>query len=143
MTASEESAFRLRLAEDMFSRARRAEAGDPATAVLLARGAIENAAKAVLACFSAVSRSHEPAELLQAALGEADFPESCREAAVQLLPLVVPYGAQKHAQTAYGDESKHLLPSEIIDVAQASTALKVARSALDVAQRIRQAVFGL
>lgn len=143
MTAPDESGFRLRLAEDQLARARRAGAGDPATAVLLARGSIENAAKAALACFTTIGRSHEPGELLRAALGEAAFPVPLREDARGLLARVWGFGAHKHAQTSYGDEAKHLLPSELIDAAQAQDAIHVSESMLDLARRVRQAVLGL
>ena len=142
MTAPEESAFRLRLAEDLLERARRIGDGDTATAVLLARGAIENAAKAALGCLATVARSHEPADLFRAALAEHDFPDSLRAEALALLPRLVPYGAQAHAQTSYGDEAKHLLPSEMFDPAQVASAREIAQTTLDLTKRLRRAVFG-
>src|SRR6185436_9966516 len=53
---------------------------------LFSRAAVEHAAKAILACFAAVPRSHEPARLLELALSAQQFPEQLRVSAEALVP---------------------------------------------------------
>jgi hypothetical protein len=142
MTAVDDAAYRLRLAEDLLARARRVAAVDAPSGAMLARAAIENAAKAVLACFTSVARSHEPEKLLAEALAHEEFPAALGARARALVPHLASYGAQTHAQTAYGDEVKHRLPSEIIGDPEARAALRVADDAVALARDGHGAVFG-
>lgn len=141
MTARDESEYRLRLVADQIARARRA-LGDPATAALLARAAVENATKAIVACFASIARSHEPGELLEEALAARDFPAALRAEAQVLRTSLAAYGARRHIELSYGDERGHRLPSEIVDEADALAAIDAAEQALGFARRVRALALG-
>lgn len=136
MTARDESEYRLRLSEDQIARARRA-IGDPATAALLARAAVENAAKAIVACFASVARSHEPGDLFEEALAAKDFPAALRAEAHVLRASLAAYGMRRHIELSYGDERTHRLPSEMVGEGEALTAIGAGEQALDFARRVR------
>jgi len=87
VTPKDEAGYRIALAE---LRLRSAEeslrGGRWADAALFARAAVENAAKAVLASFQTVPRTHEPTEVLRAALALPAFPRAVEPRARALLP---------------------------------------------------------
>jgi HEPN domain-containing protein len=124
MSPDTSAAFRLNLARHSLESARdnftRSNWRDSA---LFSRAAIEHAAKAMLACFSAVPRTHEPARILELALEAASFPESCRDRAVKLLPRLGGYGMQEHILLSYGDEEHGIDPWSIVDDKRAASHL--------------------
>lgn len=75
MTAVDDARYRLGVARQLVERAQRMlEIVFWREAALFARGAIEHAAKAILACFTTVSRTHDPDQPLQEALADPTFP---------------------------------------------------------------------
>jgi len=74
MTSREEVAYRLRLAAGFLSEARQ-DCGSTRwrSCVDNSQLAVENAAKALLAIFGPVGRTHRPAVFLREALTEGDF----------------------------------------------------------------------
>ena len=83
-----EADYRIRLAESRLQSAMASAAsGRWADAAMFARGAVENGAKALLFCFRTVPRTHEPSDIVQAALADSAFPERLRHR-VQELVLV-------------------------------------------------------
>lgn len=115
MTPREGASYRLRLADlslgsaqDSLSRARWRDAA------LFARAAVEHATKAILACFAAVPRTHEPREALDAALGDPRFPAALRDRAEALVPRLAAYGTKAHLELSYGDEQRGIDPWAIV-----------------------------
>jgi HEPN domain-containing protein len=77
---------------------------------LFSRATVEHAAKAILACFAAVPRSHEPARLLELSLAQPSFPVQLRPEADALLPRLSSFGLQEHILLSYGDEEHGIDP---------------------------------
>ena len=143
MTGRDDSAFRLGMAERLLAKAREAQArADWREASLFARGAVEAAAKAILSCFSAVPRSHEPGSLLERALGCDAFPAPMRSEASGLSEAWDAYGMEEHVLLSYGDEANRIDPWSLVTPARAGEAVAEAGRAVDFATRVRGAVFG-
>jgi HEPN domain-containing protein len=126
----------LRKAEEAESR------GDWREAAVFARAAIENAAKAVVACFTSVPRSHEPGELLEHAAGLPQFPWAMRNEARALAVAWRAHGMSEHILLSYGDERNHIDPWELVTPESARATVSHARDAADFAARCAQAVLG-
>lgn len=143
MTGRDDSAFRLGMARMLAERARAAVArGEWREAALFARGAVEAAAKAVLACFTGVPRSHEPAALLRDAANQPGFPDALRGEVARLVPLWAGYGMAEHVLLSYGDERNRIDPWSLVGDARAREAVAAADEAVAFAERCRVAVFG-
>lgn len=143
VTAEEESRFRLRMARQFRAKAREAaERSDWREAALFARGAIEAAAKAVIACVASVPRSHEPAQILRAALSSPAFPPTLQPEAKALMPRWSRYGMQEHVLLSYGDEQSHQDPWSLVTEERARRTLEAAEEALEFAQRCRDSIIG-
>ncbi len=124
MSPDTSAAFRLNLAQRSLESARdNFTRGNWRDSALFSRAAIEHAAKAVLACFTAVPRTHEPARVLELALEAAGFPESCRDGAVALLPRLGGYGMREHILLSYGDEEHGIDPWSIVNARRATSHL--------------------
>lgn len=143
MTSRDDSAYRLRMAETLATKAREAlSRGDFREAALFARSAVENAAKAILCCFTSVPRSHEPAELLARAVGFAEFPEQLKEWAARLVEPWRSYGMQEHVLLSYGDEQARVDPWSLVGEEHAREALAAADEACRLAASCREQLFG-
>ena len=143
MTPKDEAGYRIALAE---MRLRSAEgslhAGRWADAALFARAAIENAAKAVLACFQTVPRTHEPAEVLRTALGLPAFPAAADARARSLLPALDRYGLARHLELSYGDERNFVSPEALVSENDGRLAVADARATVQLAIDVRTLVLG-
>jgi HEPN domain-containing protein len=137
MSPGNEAGYRVRLAE---SRLRSAEdsavAKRWADAALFARAAIENGAKAVLACFRTVPRTHEPSDIVRAALEDQAFPACLRDRAESLLPALGAYGLARHLQLTYGDEQNLRLPEELVGEGDARQSITDARAMVELAREV-------
>lgn len=135
MTADQAARYRLRLAElsltsarDNFSR------GAFRDAALFARASVEHGAKAILACFSAVPKTHEPGKLLRLALDSAAFPAELRAHAEQLALTLDGYGIGEHILLSYGDEEHQVDPWTLVDETRARTHVATAEATIGLAQ---------
>ncbi|MDI7268878.1 MAG: HEPN domain-containing protein [Myxococcota bacterium] len=136
MTGRDDSAFRLHMGRALAGKAREALArGDWREAALFARGAIESAAKAILACFTGVPRSHEPGDILREALAQPGFPEPLRTEGGLLTGVWVAYGMAEHVLLSYGDERNRVDPWSLVTEARAREAVATAETAVDFAAR--------
>jgi HEPN domain-containing protein len=103
---------------------------------LFSRTSIEHAAKAILARFAAVPRSHEPANVLELALDAKHFPKELQTEARALLPQLEGLGMQEHILLSYGDEEHGLDPWAMVDGARAKSHLAIAETLVALAARI-------
>ncbi len=135
MSPDSSATFRLKLAQrslqsaqDNFSR------GNWRDSALFSRAAIEHAAKTMLACFSAVPRSHEPMRIAELALEAEGFPAALRERTQAFLSRLAGYGMQEHILLSYGDEEHGIDPWAIVNANRAGSHLA------DAEQLVRLAV---
>jgi len=143
MTGRDDSSFRLRTATMLLAKAREeASRASWREAALFARGAVENAAKAVLACLASVPKSHDPAPLLEEALRLPGFPAALAGEAQTLLPVWRRYGMAQHILLSYGDEQNLIDPWSLVTPELAGEAVSAAESAVEFAARCRTAIFG-
>jgi len=137
VTAGEGARYRLRIAERSLGVARRlAAATDWREAALLARSSIENAAKAIVACFTSVPKSHDADALLRLVVDDPRLPDGLRGRVQALIAEVEPYGMQAHVLYSYGDEENRIDPWEMVTEEAATDAVATATAALDVAQEV-------
>jgi HEPN domain-containing protein len=143
VTPKDEAGYRVTLAE---MRLRSAEeslrTGRWADAAFFARAAVENAAKAILACFQTVPRTHEPVEVLRTALGLPAFPPAAGARARALLPSLERYGLARHLELSYGDERNFVSPEALVSEPDARLAVADAGAVLRLATDVRRAVLG-
>ena len=143
MTPKDEAGYRIALAEMRLRSAEESLRGRRwADAALFARAAVENAAKAVLACFQSVPRSHEPAEVLRAALALPAFPQAADRLARSLLPSLARYGLARHLELSYGDEKNFVSPEGLVGEPEARLACADAMTTLQLATDVRRLVLG-
>jgi hypothetical protein len=141
MTAKDEGTYRLQLAGQLLREAQAQPAEMTHPQALLARGAIENAAKAILACFASVPRTHEPAQLLLEALQDPRFPQHFRSTAEALVPILRSYGMKEHVLLSYGDEEHRIDPASLVTVEHARASLDVAGRMVSLATQVLAQVF--
>jgi len=135
VTPREGSRYRLKLAESSLHVARiNIDGGHWREAALFARAAVENAAKAIQACFTSVHRTHEPEEPLAEALASPHFPAELRARAQALLPRLSDLGMKEHIALSYGDEEKGITPWELASEEKARGHLAVAEEAVALAR---------
>jgi HEPN domain-containing protein len=130
------------MARTLCGRARQAlERREWREAALFARGAVEASAKAVVACFTGVPRSHEPAAMLRDVRGLPEFPEALRGEAESLVDSWTAYGMAEHVLLSYGDERNRIDPWSLVTEARAADAVDAAGEAVAFAERCRAVVF--
>jgi HEPN domain-containing protein len=110
-------------------------------AALFARGAIEHAAKAIVACFGTIPRTHEPAVLLDVATSDPRFPPALCAQAAAVRPALERYGVAEHQLLSYGDESARIDPWTLITEAHARESTRVARESVELAGACVAALF--
>ena len=94
---------------------------------------MEHAAKAIVACFTAVPRTHEPARLVQLALSAQAFPARLRASAEALLPGLSGFGLQDHILLSYGDEEHGVDPWSLVNRERSESHLNAAETMLVLA----------
>lgn len=126
--------YRYRLAVDHLTRAERLFAlRDWAGAVSACQLSVENFAKSVMAVFEVPAWGHDPSERLRVLIGK--FPSDVEKIAKELASLVREM-APEHGRSSYGEPSAGLTPSDIYKEAHAINALKDARRAKKITERI-------
>ena len=141
MIARDNAAYRLELAKQHFVMAK--EDLDlrrwPST-IGNAQLAVENAAKAILACFGPVPRNHDTAERLQVILGLGLSQELAGDIEAAL-PIFAEYGREKHILATYGDEKALRTPWTLFGEEDARKALGDAHRCLGVAEAVYKYFF--
>jgi HEPN domain-containing protein len=137
MNGAKDADCRLRLARGFWAEARQdLPLARWRSAVDNAQLAIENAAKAVLAQFGPLSRSHHPHQQIHQGLATDVFPSDQRVDIERLAQLAQGMGADIHIRTDYGDELGEITPWELFDEGDARNALRLAEEAIDLPLRI-------
>jgi len=135
MTAEQDARFRLDLANKLLVRAQDELARNNwREAAFFARGAIENAAKAIVACFGAIPRSHEPSALLTSVVDDPRFPTQLVATAQALSPRLLGYGMAEHLILSYGDERNHIDPWTLVTAQHADESVATATEILEFAR---------
>lgn len=97
---------------------------------------VENSAKAVIARFGAIPKSHEVGHVIDSLLGKGLIPDQLTEPVQKLIALTERLGYEEHIKTDYGEEASFLTPWEIFDQSSAQEALLTAQEALDLGKEI-------
>jgi len=134
---SDHARYRLDLAEGFLGEARQDLDLDRfRPCVSNAQLSIENAAKAVIALFGPVGKTHEPWRELKALLAEEVIPQALREQVGLLATLAARYGLKEHFLTDYGDETQLLSPWQLFGQEDAAEALETAETCFALVQEI-------
>jgi len=142
MNSRQDSAYRLLLARRYLDEAEQdMDLHRWRAAVEAAQMSIENAAKAIVACFGPVPRSHNLADALKTVV-EADIPPAMAERVEALLPIVMAYGARLHIRASYGDEQAFRSPWELFGEREAHDGVEAARRCVETASVIYNHFFG-
>ncbi|MFQ6014792.1 MAG: HEPN domain-containing protein [Anaerolineae bacterium] len=111
------------------------------SAVANAQLVVENAAKAICACFGPVPKTHDTAEVLQLLTG-TELPREIVGQIEAVIPIAREYGRKKHIQATYGEEEAFLTPWAIFGEKEARQAVEDARRCLAVATGVYEHFFG-
>lgn len=142
MNSVDDARYRLTLAQGQLADAEQdLEQSRWHTCVADAQMAVENAGKAIVACFAPVEKTHEPAEQIKALLEEELVPNSVRDVIVNALPALTALGWEVHIRATYGDETTFTPPWELYDQTEAEGALDAARQAIAVAHQVLEVMF--
>ena len=142
MVAGEDAAYRMELAKRYLEMAEEDFGLERwPSCVSNAQVAVENAAKAILACFGPIPRTHDTAEWLQR-LPAQDLPEDMRARIEEIVPVAEEYGLKKHIRTIYGDENRFLTPWILFGEQDALKGLEDARQCVKVAASVYEHFFG-
>lgn len=138
MNSVDEVRYRLELAEGFLNEARQdLELKRFRSCVDNAQLSIENSAKAVLAFWGPVGKTHDPwLQLRDLLKKESVIPSSLHEAANELAGLAAKFGTKEHFLTDYGDESQFLSPWKIFDEKDAQEAKETAERCFVLSKEI-------
>ena len=98
--------------------------------------AVENAAKAILACLGPVPRTHNTVNRLEALLFGFDWPEELASEVKAALPIFADYGLEKHILVTYGDEENFRTPWALFGEEEATSAVEDARQCVALAKAV-------
>ncbi len=137
MNWNDHARYRLELAEGFLDEARQDLGLDRfRSCVDNAQLSIENGAKAVIALFGPVGKTHEPWRELKTLLAEEVIPQVFQEQVERLATLAARYGLKEHFLTDYGDEAQLLSPWRLFGQEDAVEALETAETCFALAQAI-------
>jgi HEPN domain-containing protein len=139
MDSKEEAKYRLRLAGEHLADAReQSKIGLWSKVVLSAQLSVENSAKAAVACFRPVPKSHQLIDELR----DLEAPDEVKEDIWELINITGKFGLKEHILTTYGDEIVYLTPREIYNKEKALSALNQAERGYELAKRILNSIQG-
>lgn len=101
---------------------------------------LENAAKAIVACFGLVPRSHDVAEHLEG-ISMNELPPELAGEVQTIIPIVAKYGLKKHILVTYGDEKAYLTPWELFGEEEATGEVEDARRCVALAEGVYKHFF--
>ena len=104
--------------------------------------AIENSAKAIIACFVPVALTHDAAPQLARLLGAQTMPEKVAAQAREIIPIVAKFGGKEHGLFSYGDTEHFRDPWSLVTEAKAKEAIEGARQCVKVAEEVYECLFG-
>lgn len=138
MNSREDACYRLALARGFRDTAGRDFAwGEWASCVEHAQLAVENSAKAALACWGPIPRTHDLADELSAAVGSTpNLPVEIASALQKIVDCSHSLGTREHILASYGDERARLTPWQLFTEVEANSALQQAREAVENAERV-------
>jgi len=142
MNPRSDARYRLTLAEGYLDKAERFyEGASWHDCVRDAQAAVENAGQTIVACFTPIEKSHEPAAQIRAMLDKGLIPDPACAMVVEALPDLEALGWKEHIQATYGDEATFTPPWELFDEAQAEAAIAAARRAVAAARQVYRTLF--
>lgn len=137
MRSRKEADYRLKLAEQFCAEAERAFGqGEWRSCVRSCRDGVENAAKAVIAYFEPVEKSHNPDRQLSRLLEQKLIDRSLEKGIRELVGLSAEMGMKKHILIQYGDEETFRDPWQFFDRASATAAIESARKSVEIGRRV-------
>jgi HEPN domain-containing protein len=138
MNSRDDAYYRLSLARGFRDTAERDLArGEWASCVKHAQLAVENSAKASIACRSPIPRTHDPADELTRIAGSAtDLPPEIVSALRKIVDCCQSLGTHEHVLASYGDERARLTPWQLFTGSEATPALQQAQEAVENAERV-------
>lgn len=138
MSPHEDALYRLRVAAEFLDTAELAFNNSRwALCEQQAQIAVENAAKAILACIDPVPHTHELHRQLESLLATMSESPSDIVAAINVVIAACQHlGGQEHILTTYGDEEKRLTPSQIFHQPEATKAIEHARNAVSNSEQV-------
>ena len=143
MHFEEDARYRLRLAHGFLQEAEQDyELRRWRSCVDNAQMSVENAAKAVLALFGPLAKTHEPGIHLRNLMESGRVVGAAKETLEQLLEVFETIGAEEHFLTDYGDEATYRDPWSLFGEGDARRALEAARRCGAGAGRILDEVAG-
>ena len=142
MTCEREARHRLGIACRLLGEAEQdADLGRWRSCAANAQQAVEHAAKAVLACYGPVPRTHDVhvnlRKLAQTEAGASGEGERIE----RLSAVAAAYGREQHMRVTYGDEDDLVSPYDLIDEAEGRQSAADAREACELAQQIVESRF--
>ncbi len=137
MKGLDQAAYRFRVAEGFLLEARQdVGLGRWRSVMDNAQLSVENAAKAILALFGPIGRTHQPALFLRQALQNNPNQQMPVTKVERLAELAELLGSDIHIQTDYGDETSGHTPWELFNQTDAEAALAIAEEALKLSGEI-------
>jgi len=98
--------------------------------------AVEHGIKAVIALFTPVPKTHDPAQILEELIRQEVIPSAFQVAVQEIISLARSLGSTVHIQTDYGDELHGLTPWELFHEGDARKALEAARRVVQAAHHL-------
>lgn len=103
--------------------------------------AIENSAKAIIACFAPVALTHDPASQLARLLEAKTMPGEVAAKAKEVIPIAAKFGGKEHGLFSYGDTKRFRDPWSLVTEAKANEAIEGARRCLAIAEEVYEHFF--
>jgi HEPN domain-containing protein len=98
--------------------------------------AVENAAKAAIALFAPIPKSHNVTQELKALLRQNMVTQSVEQLWERLIQLSEDLGYEEHIKSDYGEEDNFLTPWDLFGQKEAEKALKVAKEAVSTLEKM-------
>lgn len=140
MTPLEDAKYRMKLArEHMEDGVFEFDHGRWSKAALSAQLSVENSAKAVIALFGPLAKTHDLAgTLLELRLSTTT--DEQKRLIERMAELTEKFGVKEHVLTSYGDEVALKTPREIYDQSKAKRTLEMAQAALEMALNMIESI---
>ncbi len=103
--------------------------------------AIENSAKAIIACFVPVALTHDPARQLAKVIEAETMPEEVVAEVKEIIPIAAKFGGKEHGFLSYGDTKRFRDPWSLVTEAKANEAIEGARQCLAIAEEVYEHFF--
>lgn len=137
MDSKEEINYRLRLSEGFVTEAEEyLKISHWRSCVSSSQLGVENASKAVLACYQPIVKIHDLSKLLMELVQEQGLKGEVAKKVDRLAENARILGFEEHIRTDYGDELAYRTPWEIYDSKHAENALLIAKDSYNLAKEI-------